>query len=100
MTVPTNSYLALGYGTGMTNTDSVMFTGNGAVKDLYSTANTTPSIDSSNAYSPATGTLSNGKYVYTSERAFDTGDAKDKVIECGKSYDFRWVGLTSSSDLL
>ena len=38
------------------------------------TANTTPSIDSSNAYSPATGTLSNGKYVYTSERAFNTGD--------------------------
>ena len=51
--VQPNSWLAIGYGTSMTNTDMVWWSANDAAseqRDLYSTGHKTPSTDAVNAY--------------------------------------------------
>ena len=51
--VAQNSYVAIGYGTSMTNTDMVYWANNGSSsvqEDMYSTTNKTPSFDAVNSY--------------------------------------------------
>ena len=58
-----------------------------------------PSADGTNAYSPTTASgYSNGKYTFMTSRALDTGDSKDFKIECGKSYNFKWAGCSTSAN--
>ena len=100
--VPSNMYLGLAYGSNMSQTDMVQFAGtggSGTVKDLWGVGNATPETDSSNSYSPTTGTLANGKYSFSTSRSFDTQDAKDKKLECGKTYNFKWVGSSSTASM-
>ena len=87
----------------MVNTDLVQFSGfgsNGSILDLWGTGFTTPEIDSANSYSPTTGTLSGSTYTFNTEREFYTGDSKDFKFECGKEYDFKWVGNDSTPSLV
>ena len=47
--VPTNMYLALAYGSGMSGTDAVIFQGkdSGLVQDIYAQGYYTPTVDNS-----------------------------------------------------
>ena len=56
-TVPENQWLGIGWGTGMFNVDMVLFQGagsDGTVTDLWSTGNSTPTVDSNDEYSSNT----------------------------------------------
>ena len=95
-------YLGLAFGSGMSQTDMVQFAGSGGsgtIKDLWGVGNMTPETDTTNSYSPTTGSLSGTKYSFSTSRAFDTSDPKDKKFECGKDYSFKWVGSSSSASL-
>ena len=84
----------------MSNTDQVVFQGNGNVLDLWSTGYSTPSEDASQNYDPSTGTLSDGAYSFSSLRALDTGDAdQDMVLTCGNSYQMMWTGNKNTAFL-
>jgi hypothetical protein len=68
------TYLAIGYGTSMTNTDMAFWGANGAssvMYDMYSTGHTKPAIDTVNSYTTTFNVLANGSVAFTSTRALD-----------------------------
>ena len=102
VTVPENQWFAIGFGVGMINVDMVLFTGsgfNGSIKDMWSTANSTPVEDTNNAYAiGSTKTKVGSTYNFTAYRALNTLDAsQDRKLECGKTYEFNWSALSTSS---
>ena len=93
-----NTYLSIGFSSGMTNTDMVYFkaTGNGEVQDLWSTGNVTPQHDSKNDYTDTTVTKADDKYKFVTYRKLDTGDtSQDTKLECdGKTKKWAWAHQT------
>jgi len=67
--VTSGTYVAVGYGTSMTDTDMCFWNGNGASsiqEDLYATGESTPAVDSVNAYtSNSTVTLTGTSWTST-----------------------------------
>ena len=97
-------WFALAYGTGMRGVDAVAFRGaqaggnDGAVDDLWLAGNYSPSADGTNSYSPTSAaSMDNGTYNFVTMRALDTGDSQDFVVVCGQTYNFKWVGNSSSA---
>lgn len=68
------TYLAIGYGTTMTNTDMAFWGANGLsshMYDMYATSNSKPAIDAVNSYNTTFTVLANGSVAFTSTRALD-----------------------------
>ena len=100
----------------MIRTDAVVFRGInkggelGIINDLW--LNGFPpraefvTVDKDNNYNPKFGSFygkgSNkvGKYTFLTSRALDTYDDKDFAFICDKTYDFKWVGNSWTSDYL
>ena len=87
----------------MTNTDMVLFQGDGTITDLWSTTFSRPSSDDTQDYEPNganQGTLADGVRTFETYRALDTGDSsQDQVIACGQEYDMAWT-LNSKTSVL
>ena len=114
--VPENQYLAIVYGESMIRTDAVVFRGInskgelGIIEDIW--LNGFPprsefvTVDKDNNYEPKFGSYYGkgnnkyGTYTFVTSRALDTYDDKDFAFICGKTYDFKWVGNTWTSDYL
>ena len=114
--VPENMYMAIVYGESMIRTDAVVFRGinsggeQGLINDVW--LNGFPpraefvSVDSDNNYKPKFGSNylkgSNnvGTYTFLTSRALNTYDDKDFAFVCGKTYNFKWVGNSWTSDYL
>ena len=99
--VPENSYFAIAFGPGMSNTDMVMFqgAGNGDVTDLWSTSYGMPSTDTTQDYTVNKNEKVGSAYNFVVERALDTSDSQDKALACGNNYQMAWVAHDSSSYL-
>mmetsp|Transcript_32725 Transcript_32725/g.49979 ORF Transcript_32725/g.49979 Transcript_32725/m.49979 type:complete len:187 (-) Transcript_32725:105-665(-) len=82
------TYLAIAYGTDMTNTDMVWFSANEAgaeVKDLFGVSPVlAPSVDSSQDYTnlEIDTNWTPGIYKFTTRRAYSTGDTHDYQVLC------------------
>ena len=114
--VPENMWLGIVFGESMIRTDAVVFRGinkggeKGIIEDVW--LNGFPpraefvTVDKSNNYSPkfginyGTGNNKYGTYTFVTSRALDTYDDKDFAFICGKTYDFKWVGNSWTSDYL
>lgn len=69
--VQPNTWFAIGYGSSMTNTDMVWWSGNGTYSsqlDLYSTGTTTPNIDPVNYYNTTWMVNGDGSTTFRSTR--------------------------------
>ena len=104
VTVPSGMWFAMVFGDNMSGNDAVAFVGansggnNGNTEDLWLSGNYAPSKDTTNNYSPtAAVTFASNVYTFKTQRALDTGDSKDFKVECGKTYNWKWVGNSSSS---
>jgi hypothetical protein len=78
-----NTYLAIGYGTSMTNTDMAFWGANGTASvmyDMYSTGNKSPSIDSVNSYNTTFDVLANEAVVFTSTRPLDPASSTETFV--------------------
>jgi len=81
--VNANTYLSIGYGSSMTNTDMVYWGANGAssqVLDLWSTGHSTPSTDNPSAYTSTFTVNSDGSVQFKSTRPLNPGTNKAYVI--------------------
>ena len=103
VTVPANMWWGISYADTMTNVDQVVFAGSGdagTVTDLWSTGYSRPTTDTTQDYTPATGTLANGVYTFAVTRPLDTGDSdQDQVLVCGNDYEMEWTGNKDTADL-
>ena len=102
--VPKDMWFALAYGTGMSGVDAVAFSGtqsggnDGKVTDYWLQGNQPPTADSTNDYSPqAAVSFASDEYNFVTMRALDTKDDKDFKVECGNTYNFKWVGNSSTA---
>jgi hypothetical protein len=78
-----NSYIAIGYGNSMTNTDMCYWGANGASslqEDLYSTSESFPSIDAVNAYTTTFEVLTDGSVHFTSLRALSPNESPETYV--------------------
>ena len=115
--VPENMYLGIVFGSSMIRTDAVVFRGInkggelGIIDDVW--LNGFPprsefvTVDKENNFTPKFGsfygkggTNGKGKYTFLTSRPLDTYDSKDFAFICDKSYDFKWVGNSWTSDYL
>lgn len=73
--VMNNTYLAIGYGTSMTDTDMIYWGANGASsvqQNLWATGHSTP-VEQTNAYTTTFEVLDNDNVHFTSTRPLDPG---------------------------
>jgi hypothetical protein len=76
-------YVAIGFGSSMTNTDMVlgqMISGAAKLTDLWSTGHTKPVEDSQNDLTNTSGSRSGDTSTFTFTRKLKTGDSKDADI--------------------
>ena len=103
VTVPANMWWGISYAETMTNVDQVVFAGSGdagTVTDLWSTGYSRPTTDTSQDYTPATGTLADDVYTFAVTRPLDTGDSdQDQVLACGNDYEMEWTANKDTADL-
>uniref|UniRef100_A0A7S3IKH8 DOMON domain-containing protein n=1 Tax=Strombidium inclinatum TaxID=197538 RepID=A0A7S3IKH8_9SPIT len=103
VTVPAGMWFALGFGEGMMNVDMVSFTGEGAgaVTDLYSTAETIPTTDTTQDFTFTVDSATDPTmYVYSATRPKDTGDsAQDTAFMCNTVKEFYWAGNDASGTM-
>ena len=99
--VPSDQYLAIAWGTGMSGVDVVNFkaSGDGEVQDMWSGGYYKPSIDSSQDYVDTDITKSGNNYKFVTYRKLDTADSSDTEIKCGKEYTFSWVGHSGTASM-
>ena len=78
-TVPDDSWLSIGFGSSMRNTDMIAWRvvgGKGFTEDYWSTSRSTPELDSVSDLTDITEMtkFENGVMTFVTERALDTGD--------------------------
>ena len=93
-----STWIGIGYGSSMTNTDEVIWAAGADVSlstvyDTYSTTDARPAEDSTNLYTTATPVLTNGFIVFTSTRPLTppTSDTNSFTITLGTSNDMIWA---------
>jgi hypothetical protein len=94
-------YVALGFGSSMTNADIIIIQFNGAdppsILDCWSTGHSTPSQDSQQDVTLLDHDVSASKKIVKFKRLLNTGDSsKDTVITKGASTSMIWSMKTSS----
>jgi DOMON domain len=97
-----NTYLAIGYGTSMTNTDMAFWGANGAqsvMNELYGTGHTKPSVDATNAYNTTLEVLPNGATHFVSTRTLDPGTPNTFVIPLDTPINMICAFLNTTSNL-
>jgi len=98
-----NTYLAIGYGTTMENTDMAFWGANGAdsvMYDMYATGNKLPSIDTVNSYTTTTQVLANGSVLFTSTRVLEPATYPETfVIQIGTPINMICAYLNTTSSL-
>ena len=102
--VPDNSYLGLGYGTSMTDTDMVIFQANGEssmVEWAYSTGHSTPTPNTGTCYTLESQSLNSTSDRVTMEvsRPLECAGENSFVIPLGTSFDIVNAWLTTTYEV-
>ena len=82
------SYVAVGYGYSMTNTDMCFWSANGATsiqEDLYSTGHSKPAVDLNNAYTTTMSVTATGTSFISSRPIAATGN-DTYIIPIGQQF--------------
>ena len=94
-------YFGLVFGSGMFNTDMILFYKDGAITDRWSTTEDSmpPADAQQDIISPSSALTSDGKNrTFTMWRKMDTGDtSQDTVINCGQKHNWEWAARSSFS---
>ena len=84
-TIPNKSYLSVGFGPTMRETDMIVWRWNDdetEVDNLWSTSYSRPASDGTDHLKTAIQDSDDGQFkIFTTRRAFDTGNARDFVID-------------------
>lgn len=82
--VKPSTWIAIGFGTSMTETDVAFFSSNGTMLDMYATGHAQPQTDIESAYTNKFSILADGTVNFRSYRKLDPGQAEDFVIQLDK----------------
>ena len=103
--LPTNSYIGIVFGQGMTNVDMVSIhakeSGEIIIEDLYSRGFYKPTIDTVNNFRVVDRSIISDSYGYSLEidRDFDTGDNMDSILSYGGPNEWQWAANSYTSSL-
>ncbi|CAI2385131.1 unnamed protein product [Moneuplotes crassus] len=102
ITTADTNWVAIGFGTSMTNVDMITIQNEGTwtVEDRYSTGHSLPPADTTNNVNNFAVSMSGSTNTYTFERALNTGDSQDFTVSdelsnqfCSKTMDAGCINM-------